>query len=421
MNTFYKTNELTKTLAVKIIGYKKERGMDIGVLKTEFCNRYGDGAVRVFVAPGRINIIGEHIDYNGGRVLPAAIDKSLYIAIRRRDDDKITYQDLHFPGVYKFNITDSFAYNKDCGYANYLNGILSILRGMGKAVTNGFDILITSELPAGSGVSSSSALECCFTWAVNILFELGLSKLDVALIGQKSEHDFLNVQCGVMDQFVISSARHGSAILLDCYTLDYEYIPLDLQDCSFVVMDTKHPRSLATSDYNKRAAECERAMRFMQDTKIDLGGVNISDVHKLCMLTSTQFDMCKSVITDEICLRRATHCITESDRVTRSVEALKNRDLVTLGKLLNESHNSLKYDFEVTGKELDSIVSAAQKCDGCLGARMVGAGFGGCAIALVKTATLDAFIQKTGDEYEKAVGYKGAFFACKSADGVHEA
>lgn len=394
--------------------------MDISLLKEQFCARYGDGDVKVFGAPGRINIIGEHIDYNGGRVLPAAIDKALYIAIRRRDDDKITYEDLHFPGVYTFYAGDNFSYNKDNGYANYLNGILSILRDMGRPIKSGFDALITSELPAGSGVSSSSALECCFSWAMNVLFELGLSKKDVALIGQKSENDFLGVQCGIMDQFIIANAKAHSAMLLDCNTLDHEYIPLDLADCSFVVMDTKHPRNLATSDYNKRADECARAMRYMQETKRDLGGFNISDVPKLCMLTTRQFDLCKDAIADPVCLRRAIHCISESDRVARSVEALKNHDLVTLGEMLKESHRSLRYNFEVTGKELDAIVDAACKHCGCLGARMVGAGFGGCAIALVKTAQLEDFERFVAGAYKEAVGYEGAFFPCRIAGGVRQ-
>lgn len=386
------------------------------VLKENFIKVYGnsksDAQIRMFASPARINIIGEHIDYNGGKVFPTAIDKYLYCAIRKRDDSKIIYNDLFFPGTFTFNINDNFTFNKENDYANFLNGILSCMKKSGFTFPCGFEVLIASNVPSAGGISSSSALECGFAWAVNETFGFNISRKDIALMGQQSEHQFMNVNCGIMDQYIISTGKKDTAEVLDCAKIEHEYVPLNLGDYRFVVMNTKKQRKLADSKYNERRSQCEEGLKILQNA-----GVNVPD---LCSITPEQFSQVGNCITDEIIYRRVRHCVTEMDRVLRSVEALKNNDLQELGQLLYQSHESLKNDYEVTGIELDTLVDSARKQPGCIGARMTGAGFGGCAIALVHKDNVDNFIENVQKEYTKVVGYEGAFFGCSSGDGVRE-
>ena len=384
------------------------------LLKEKFIEIYGrtDGEIRIFASPARINIIGEHIDYNGGKVFPAAIDKYLYVALRKRSDSKITYTDLKFPGVFTFDINDIFSYRKENDYANYLNGILAILKKQGKVIPCGFDALIASNVPPAGGISSSSALECGFAYAISEVFGLNLSRIEIALAGQQSEHEFMNVKCGIMDQFIISTAKRNTAELLNCATLEYEYVPLELGDYRFVVMNTKKKRQLADSKYNERRAQCEKALEILQNS-----GVKIAD---LCSLTMKEFEDCGKAITDPLLFARARHCISENDRVLQAVSALKAGNLVQLGELLNASHKSLKDDYEVTGIELDTLADTANAQEGCLGARMTGAGFGGCAIALVHKDKIQNFIANVQKKYTETVGHDAGFFACSSGDGVKE-
>lgn len=361
---------------------------DVKNLKDDFVKQYGGSTadVRIFSSPARINIIGEHIDYNGGKVFPAAIDRYLYVAIRARQDSKVTYNDLKFPGTFSFDINDEFAYSKENDYANYLNGILSILKRRGYAIPSGFDVLLVSNVPPAGGISSSSALECGFAWAVSELFGLGVSRKDIALIGQQSEHEFMGVNCGIMDQYIIATGKKDTVELLDCAKIEHEYIPLQLGDYRFVVMNTRKKRQLADSKYNERRSQCEAALKILQDKGID--------ANDLCSLNPVKWEAVKFFISDGILRKRANHCVYENQRVLDAVDALKSGDLPRLGKLLNDSHASLKVDYEVTGVELDTLAETAQRQDGCLGARMTGAGFGGCAIALVHKDKLDGFISK---------------------------
>ena len=395
-------------------------------LSDEFNTIYDDGKnpVRVFAAPARINIIGEHIDYNGGKVFPAAIDRFLYIAIRKRNDSRISYRDVKFPGVYGFDIRDEFAYKKENGYANYLNGIVTILKRRGSVFSGGFDALIASDIPPAGGISSSSALECAFAYALSEVFDFGISRKDIALAGQQSEHEFMNVNCGIMDQFIIATAKKDTAELLDCATLGFDYVPLALGDYRFVVMNTQKKRKLADSKYNERRAECELALAVLQAAKIPLHTAgkytNTKDIPELCALTAKQLDECKNVFADETIFRRARHCVTENERVAKAACALKDGNLCALGTLLKESHASLKDDYEVTGIELDTLADAANAEHACIGARMTGAGFGGCAIALIKNDGEKEFIDNVQRTYVKTIGYEAAFFTCTSADGVRE-
>lgn len=384
------------------------------LLRENFIELYGnsDKEVRMFASPARINIIGEHIDYNGGKVFPAAIDKYLYCAIRKRDDSKIVYNDLFFPGTFEFDTSTNFVFEKKNDYANFLNGILSCMKKKGLVFPCGFDCLIASNVPSAGGISSSSALECGFAWAVSETFGFNISRKDIALMGQQSEHEFMNVNCGIMDQYIIATGKKDTAELLDCAKVEHEYVPLNLGDYRFVVMNTKKQRKLSDSKYNERRAECETGLKILQDN-----GVNINH---LCQLSVSDFEKQGSFIKDEVIYKRVRHCVTEMDRVQNAVVALKNNNLEKLGELLYESHASLKNDYEVTGLELDTLVEVASKQKGCIGARMTGAGFGGCAIALVHKDCTNDFIASVQDEYTKVVGYNGGFFACASGDGVKE-
>ncbi len=382
-------------------------------LRKEFEELYGAGGeIRLFASPARINIIGEHIDYNGGKVFPAAIDRYLYCAIRKRNDSKIIYDDLFFPGHYEFDTSTDFKFSKENDYANFLNGILSCMKKRGISLPCGFECLIASNVPSAGGISSSSALECGFAWAVSETFGLGISRKDIALMGQQSEHEFMNVNCGIMDQYIIATGKKNTAEVLDCAKIEHEYVPLNLGDYRFVVMNTKKQRKLADSKYNERRSQCEEGLATLQ-----AAGLNVPD---LCSITPQVFAEKGSAIKDDVIYRRVRHCVTEMDRVLKAVDALKANNLTELGQLLYASHESLKNDYEVTGIELDTLVDQASKQKGCIGARMTGAGFGGCAIALVHKDNVDDFINNVGREYKKVVGYDGAFFGCSSGDGVRE-
>ncbi|MBO4639119.1 MAG: galactokinase [Treponema sp.] len=388
---------------------KKEYTTD--ELKEAFIKMYGEGSeVRLYSSPARINIIGEHIDYNGGKVFPASINRYLYIAIRKRSDSKVLYNDMRFPGSFEFDINQNFVYDKANDYANYLNGILQQLKERSCKFECGFEILMVSNIPAGGGISSSSALECGFAYAVIDTFGFKLDRIEIAKLGQMSEHKFMNVMCGIMDQFIIATGKKNHAELLDCNTLEYEYIPLELADYRFVVMNTNKVRKLSDSKYNERRGQCEEALKILQDNGVKIGA--------LCELTPEDWEKYSSIVSDPILNKRARHCIAENQRVKAAATVLKAGDLVKLGQLLNESHKSLQEDYEVTGIELDTLAHTAQKQEGCLGARMTGAGFGGCAIALVHKDKIDDFIANVQSTYEATIGYKAGFFVCETGDGV---
>ena len=388
-------------------------------LTARFVERYGEAAepLRFFAAPARINIIGEHIDYNGGRVFPAAIDRYIYLAIRKRDDAVVQYDDLRFPGTFRFNIKEDFSYKKENDYCNYLNGILSILKAKGFAMEQGFDALFFSCIPPGGGISSSSALECCFARAVSSLYGLGLDGVEIAKAGQESEHKFMNVQCGIMDQFIIAMGKKDAALLLDCATLDYEYVPLELGNCRFVVMNTNKKRQLSDSKYNERVGECKTALTLINEELARRGEAALPN---LCACPPDLFESLKPSIKDDVLVRRVRHCVTENERVNAAVTALKAGNLEELGRLLDASHESLQKDYETTGIELDTLHEEANKIAGCLGSRVTGAGFGGCAIALIKEDCFEEFVQKVGQAYKEKIGYEAAFFECGTGFGAAE-
>lgn len=383
-------------------------------LLDDFLKMYGGKkeSVRIFSSPARINIIGEHIDYNGGKVFPACINRYLYLAVRKRADSKIFYNDVRFPGSFEFDVNDNFSYDKKNDYANYLNGILSQLKESGQQFSCGFEILMASNIPAGGGISSSSALECGFAFAVSEIFGFNLSRVEIAKLGQMSEHRFMNVNCGIMDQFIIATGKKNTAEMLDCATLNFDYVPLNLGDYRFIVMNTNKVRKLSDSKYNERRSECESALKILQEN-----GIKIKN---LCDLTTEEWKKCKSLIKDEKIQKRAEHCVEENARVLDAAKALKSNDLKKLGELMNESHKSLRGKYEVSGIELDTLAESAWRQDGCIGARMTGAGFGGCAIALVQKDKIGSFIENVQSLYTEKIGYPAGFFACESGDGVKE-
>ena len=383
-------------------------------LREQFLKVYHESKNKIlFVSsPARINIIGEHIDYNGGYVFPTAIDRYLYVAIRKRDDSKVFYKDLFYHDEYEFDINDDFSYNKDYHYGNILNGILTMMKRKGLKFPCGFELMIASNIPSAGGISSSAALECGFAWAINKLFTFNLSRKEAALMALQSEHEFMKVNCGVMDQYIISTGKAETAELLDCAKIEHEYVPLNLNDYQFIVMNTKKPRELIDSEYNTRRSQCEKGLEIVKNAGYD--------VPNLCALTESQLEeiISKGLISDEIILKRVRHAVTENARVLKLVDAFKANDLETAGKLLYASHESLKTDYEVSCAELDTLVDLAREQEGCIGARMTGAGFGGCAIAIVRNDKADVFMAKMQALYTKAIGHDGAFFSCKSGDGV---
>lgn len=394
-------------------------------LEKQFKELYGNASqsIQFFAAPARINIIGEHIDYNGGMVLPTAIDRYIYLAIRRREDTAINYDDIRFPGRFTFDITEQFSYKKESDYCNYLNGVITIMRDRGVAFPTGFDALFFSCIPDGGGVSSSSALECCFIAAMSQLYGGNISPVDNALIGQETEHRFMNVQCGIMDQFIIATGRKDSSVLLNCATLDYQYIPLQLGDYRFIVMNSNKKRQLADSKYNQRVAECKEGLEILNQARSAQGKAAVANP---CSMTAEDLALLQEALKTaapqtapaEVIYRRMRHCITENQRVYQAAEALKAGRLEELGRLMNASHQSLKEDYETTGIELDTLNQEANKVQGCLGARVTGAGFGGCAIALVHKEAIPQFIETVGAAYLEKIGYEATFFQCTTGNGA---
>lgn len=425
INIYFKENILEESLRMNENNGKTTRLEELAFLSehnpsslkqeliSEFIEAYktDEKGIEVFFAPARINIIGEHIDYNGGKVFPAAIDKYIYFVIKKRNDRTLTYNDLRFPGELKFSIDDAFVYKKENDYANYLNGMLKIIKDRGFDYDSGFDLLMFSTIPAGGGVSSSSALAVGFGYAISSIYGFNIDRISLAKIAQQSEHEFMNVMCGIMDQFVIANAKSEHALVLDTNTLEYEHIPLELQDYRIVVMNTNKKRQLADSKYNERRSECETGLAILQKH---------IDISALCQMDSKTFEANASYIQDPVIQKRVKHCVYENERVLNSVKALKNGDLDQLGSLLCQSHESLRDDYEVTGIELDTLYEIAKNVDGCLGARMTGAGFGGCAIAIVHKDSVENFITEVDQTYTKKIGYEPSCFACKIGDGVNK-
>lgn len=353
--------------------------------------------LRYYFSPGRINVIGEHIDYNGGLVFPCAISLGTYAIVSLRSDEKVVIYSESIPSVGKITFDLTKKIYKKNNWGDYVKGVISEIKKTGCKVSKGFNAYVYGNLPKGASVSSSASLELLFAEIVRDLNKLDLSDLDLVKISQKAENNFVGLRCGIMDQFAIGMSKKNHAILLDCANIKYEYVPLELKDNVILIMNTNKSRSLVTSKYNERCDECAKGLKLIRD--------NYKEVNFLCELEENDLPAINKLITDKVVYRRVQHVITEMDRVKKTYNALNVGDLELVGKMLNASHKSLKEDYEVTGLELDTIVELAQNVEGVLGARMIGAGFAGCAIAIVNKKSVDNVINTVKLGYKEKIGY----------------
>ena len=379
-------------------------------LRKQFADVFGDGGdVRVYFAPGRVNLIGEHTDYNGGHVFPCALTIGTYAVARKRDDRKLRMYSVNFPqsGVIESSL-DGLSYRAEDGWTNYPKGVLWAAAERGFAADRGLDILYCGTIPNSSGLSSSASIEVLTGEILRDMFGFDYDGIANAKIGQRAENAFIGVNCGIMDQFAIAMGKKDHAIFLDTATLAYEYAPIAMEGVKIVIMNTNHKRGLGESKYNERRAECEEALAEMQTA---------AAIPSLGALTEEQFEAMADAIASPVRRRRAKHAVYENRRTIRAVEALKQGDLAEFGRLMNESHVSLRDDYEVTGRELDTLVEAAWKVPGVIGARMTGAGFGGCAVCLVKEENVEQLIREVGEQYERTIGYPATFYVVEIGDG----
>lgn len=368
-----------------------------------------NGEYKAYFAPGRVNLIGEHTDYNGGHVFPCALTIGTYAVARKREDKQLRFYSMNFEnlGVIEGSI-ENLENKKEDDWANYPKGVIWTMQKKGYNISQGMDILIFGNIPNGSGLSSSASLEVLTGFILKDQYHLEISMTDIALIGQYAENHFVGVNCGIMDQFASAMGKKDHAIFLDTADLSYEYAPLSLGDAKIVILNTNKKRGLGDSKYNERRSECETALAQIQ---------RVSSIQSLGELSEEQFESYKDVITNPVHIKRAKHAVYENQRTIKAVEALKQNDIELFGKLMNASHTSLQYDYEVTGIELDTIVEVAWKQEGVIGARMTGAGFGGCAVSIVKEDAIDQFIEKVGEEYAAKIGYEASFYVVEIGNG----
>lgn len=379
-----------------------------------FAGKFGSGdGTRVFFAPGRVNLIGEHTDYNGGHVFPCALTIGTYAAVRLRDDMKVRLYSMNFEedGIIEADLGRDLKPSDEYKWANYPLGIIWAFAEKGMNVPSGFDMAVYGNIPNGSGLSSSASIEVLTGFILKSLFGFDVTNIDLAKIGQFSENKFNGVNCGIMDQFAIAMGRKDHAIFLDTATLQYEYAPIKLTGCKLVIACSNKKRGLGDSKYNERRAECETALSEIR---------TFIDVKSLGELDEATFGKVEILIKDDARVKRARHAVYENRRTITAVQALKRENLALFGQLMNASHESLRNDYEVTGPELDALVDAARKQPGVIGSRMTGAGFGGCTVNIVKDDCVDPFIEKVGEEYLEKIGYAADFYVVDIGDGPRE-
>lgn len=384
--------------------------MDKKVINDKFTEIFGEQAEATFFSPGRINLIGEHTDYNGGHVFPCAISLGTYGAARKREDNKLRFYSANFEdlGIIETSL-DDLKYDKKDNWVNYAKGMIYFLKETGHDVDKGMDIFIEGNIPNGSGLSSSASLEMLIGVIAQELFNLDIDRVDLVKLGMETENKFIGVNSGIMDQFAVGMGKQNQAILLDTNTLEYSYAPVDMGNNVIVIMNTNKRRELADSKYNERRSECETAVGELQ-AKLD--------IKTLDELDAQTFDEYAYLIEDENRLKRARHAVWENQRTMQAQTALEEGDLEKFGRLVNASHVSLEHDYEVTGIELDTLAHTAWKQEGVLGARMTGAGFGGCGIAIVDKDKVEAFKENVGKVYTEKIGYAPAFYIAEIADGT---
>ena len=369
-----------------------------------------EGEIRTYFAPGRVNLIGEHTDYNGGHVFPCALTIGTYAVVRKREDSKLRLYSVNFEklGVIE-SALDDLTPSKQAGWTNYPKGVMWAFEGRGYKLPSGLDILIYGNIPNGSGLSSSASLEVLTGVVLKDLFGFDVSMVDIALIGQYSENNFNGCNCGIMDQFASAMGKKDHAIFLDTNTLNYEYAPVVLEDAKIVIINSKVKHSLVDSAYNDRRNECETALEELQ---------KVVDIKTLGDLTEEEFESHKDAIKDPVRVKRAKHAVYENQRTIKAVEALKVNDVETFGKLMNASHVSLRDDYEVSCEEIDVLVDLAWATDGVIGSRITGGGFGGCTVSIVKNDAVDNFISTIGSAYKEKVGHEAEFYVVDIGDGA---
>ena len=379
-------------------------------LLKEYETTFGEKGKDVFFSPGRINVIGEHTDYNGGHVFPAAISLGVYAVYGPREDKKVCLFSGNVDGdIVEFDIDDTTVEKDDRFWANYFKGMITYLREKYDNIDHGFNLYIKANLPSGSGLSSSAAIEMLMGIILKDEFNLDVDRIALAKMGQRTENEFVGLNSGIMDQFACIMGKKDSAIFLDCNTLDYEYKPLALGDYEIIIMATNKPHTLADSAYNDRVRECHDAVKKLQ-AKLD--------IKTLGELDNDTFDEYAYLINNETEIKRARHAVSENQRTLRATKAMQDGDLEKLGRLIDASHVSLHYDYEVTGQELDTLAEASWAQPGVLGARMIGGGFGGSAIAIVKKSEAENFKQEVGKIYRDKIGYDASFYDAEIVDGT---
>ena len=379
-------------------------------LYNKFKNLFGYEAESKFFAPGRVNLIGEHTDYNGGHVFPCAIHKGTYALVKKRDDKKFRMYSENFEnlGIIEF-LLDNLVNEKKHKWVNYPKGVVKMFIEAGYKIDSGFDVLFYGNIPNGSGLSSSASIEIVTSIILKDLYHLDIDMVKMVKLSQKAENQFIGVNSGIMDQFAVGMGKKDNAILLDCNTLKYSYAPVILKDEVLVIGNTNKKRGLADSKYNERRAECEEALKDLQKEL---------DIQSLGELSVEEFNKSEKLIKNEINRKRAKHAVCENQRTIKAQKELMEGNLEEFGRLMNESHVSLRDDYEVTGIELDTMVEIAWNQEGVIGSRMTGAGFGGCTISIVKKDAVDKFIENVGKEYKEKVGLDADFYVVNISDGA---
>ncbi len=376
-----------------------------------FENLYKEKYQNIYFSPGRINLIGEHIDYSGGYVLPCAITQGTLGLVSPRMDSKIYVYSVNFPeeGVLSFDIKDDLQYKSEEGWLNFVKGEVLFIQNNGHDIQRGFNLLVYGDIPNGAGLSSSASIELLLGIIIDDVNNLNIPRLDLIKIGQQVENKFIGVNSGIMDQFAVGLGNKNSAIYLNVNTLDYEVVTANFNGLKILIMDTNKRRALSDSKYNERRSESEEALRRLQ-TKLN--------INNLCQLNIEQFEENIDLIKDQLLIKRARHAVYENIRTQEAKQALIDGNLIKMGTLMNESHRSLKEDYDVTGKELDALVEAAWENKDVIGARMTGAGMGGCAIALVKENSIDSVIDTVSNKYKSMIGYSPSFYVAEIGIGA---
>lgn len=370
----------------------------------------GEGDIRTFFSPGRVNLIGEHTDYNGGHVFPCALTLGTYGIARKRNDRKIRFYSDNFSGLGVMETSlDDLVPSPDAKWTNYPKGVIWAFEKKGYSIAQGMDVLVYGNIPNGSGLSSSASLEVLTGVILKDLFDIEISMQDIALIGQYSENHYNGCNCGIMDQFAVAMGKKDCAVFLDTNTLQYEYATVKLEDAKIVITNSKVKHSLVDSAYNDRRRESETALKDLQ---------KVVDIRTLGDLTEEEFEIHKDAIGDEICKKRAKHAVYENQRTIRAVKALKENDIAGFGRLMNQSHISLRDDYEVSCEEIDILVDLAWKINGVVGSRITGGGFGGCTVSIVKNDAVETFVEQVGKGYKEQTGHEAEFYVVEIGDGA---